>query len=754
MSHPGTDATAADSGLGHEVQPTRCAASTRPSAPDLQPWTATRCHRLLRQLQSRLARLRKLAPDEGPASCQESKRSSQADAKSATAKRVKLTYAGRKRHEDTGTEDSKPLVALCTPKRPVRTLGAMKMIKSSPASGQVDIPSPIWRRISDPTDTPRRAQSNQVDISEFISSAPAGTVLSDVTADLRPLAAALGAEKYRIYHAILGWLNTLLLSTVPRGREPAPNSLLAMCLRKIPCCVADIECYERDVAKQQGRQSMWDASNVSFELYGQLETLGSATGGWRPLKLAIRAHGLSLLCQAVAEEVFDPIYVALLIRLCARLGCTEGVHKLATSSKVILPEPRTMLSGLAEDKHLLPLRELVGFDAKRAICRAAMASVSSLAQKDRLPTRWLSTRVFSGLWASNLELISSTTSGAAAMAFSTACLPLMILDNDSAAEGQPMEAEQRLASVVAGMVATLLALSEASHDDPRASRHQRAERRVRYLLDCCFHQVCRRKRGRVGRDSGAFMLVLARYIVFATGPQASSIFAQEARRDLVSLAATPKSVEGSQSRYRQTILLLCSIAQYRGRSRAISSRDCVADISRQLSELNLGDSFDHDLQKDVAFLLAQRTKDLRDLAFAERLKGARNPSGGNAMFSGWRWEEGISEWVLPDSDEDQVEEKPREALRQLRNRSCSNSQSTRASAPMEMSTSRRKRRSDGGARYALCAGKENGGDDMDLPGASLYGDESAPVAKRLRTRPARSGLLRLLPSEDDWDDLL
>ncbi|OAQ88152.1 hypothetical protein VFPFJ_06617 [Purpureocillium lilacinum] len=755
MHYSGADATAADSGVGRDMKPTRCAASTRSTAAqDLQPWTATRCHRLLRQLQSRLAGLRKLTSDENHAPFHESKRTSPADIKPAPAKRVKFTYGSRKRHDEADTEGSEPLIPSCTPRRPMRTMGAMKMIKSSPVAGQVDIPSPVWRRIRDPTDTPARKHSsnNQEDHTECISGAPAGIALSDVTTDLCHLAADIGAEKYRIYHAILCWLNTLLQSTMPHGREPASNSLLAMCLRKFPSCVADIESYERDVAKQQGRQSMWDASNVPFELYGQLENLGSTTGGWRPLKLAIRAHGLSLLCQAVADELFNPRYLALLVRLCVRLGCTEEAHKLATASKIVLPEPRTMKSSLTEDNHLLPLRELVGSGAKKETSRAAMTSVSILALDSRLPTQWLSTRVFASLWTTSLEMMASTASGTAAMAFSRTCLPLMILDNDSAANSQPKASEPMLANVVAGIMATSLILSKAVQGDHAASRHHRAERRVRYLLDLCFHQTCRRKRGRSGRDAGAFMLALARYIVSATGPLAGSMFAQQARSDLVALAAKPRSTDGSQLLYRRTILLLCSIAQYRSRSGVVSSRDCVADICGQLSELELGDSFNHSLPKDVAFLLAQRTKDLRDLAFAESLSGTSNPAGSRTMFSGWRWEEGISEWVLPSGDaEDFAKAKPREALRQLRNRSRSSSVSAEAPVALKASTTRRKRRSNG-AGSALCAGKENEG--RNSPDAALQGGESAPAAKRIRTRPVPSSLLRLLPSEDDWDDLL
>ncbi|KAJ6439991.1 hypothetical protein O9K51_07882 [Purpureocillium lavendulum] len=318
----------------------------------------------------------------------------------------------------------------------------MNMLKSSPVSGQVDIPSPVWRRIRESAETPRRAQANLDDLPESRLFAPFGGPLTEATTDLRPLRTAMGDERYRICHAVLGWLNTLLQSTTPEGREPPRNSLLGMCLRKIPACVANIESYEKELAKEEGRQSMWDTSNVSFELYGQLETLGAATCGWRPLKLAVRAHGLSLLCQAMAEGLFDPN---------------------------------------------------------------------------------------------------------------------------------------------------------------------------------------------------------------------------------------------------------------------------VADLCGHLYGMDLGSCFDDgcSLQKDVAFLLAQRTKDLRDLAFAESLRGSRDLASGKTMFSGWRWEEGISEWVLPSSETNNTpNECPRQALRQLPNCSRSGSQNASvAPAPKTIAMPQKRRRDSG--RPASSGSSEN-----------------------------------------------
>lgn len=749
MHYYGSGSAPAERVPGLDAEPLRCAASARSGpGPDRQPWTATRCHGLLRQLQSRLAVLRRLpASDEQRAVIREPKRRCLAQGSTtAPAKRVRFTYGGRKRHGAAeGREaQAQSSLELRTPPRPVRARGAMSLIKSSPVAGQMDIPTPVWRRIRQPEDTPLRLTADRAQ--SPAATAPASTV-PEAAGDLPPLRAVVGDHRYRIYQAILTWLNILLLSTMPDAGEPRRNSLLGMCLHKIPACIANIEAYERSVAKDEGRQSMWDASNVSFELYGQLEALGSSSCGWRPLKLATRSHAMSLLCEAASEGLFDPAYVTLLVRLCLRLHCTEEAGRLASSVGVALPPPRTMRSSLLENRRLLPLHEVLDFSKSKAASGPALRCVSALIKDRLLPVEWLSSRAFADMWARALEAMASRRSGAAVMDFTMACLPLLATQGNTLADVQKDDAEHRLAGPVAGMVAATLTISAMGHDVDRGPRRRRAWRRVLHVLDHCLYHVCRRRRRRTRYHDGEFMLSLARHVALAGSPFANAAFAQQAREELVALAARASDAGNAQSHYRQAMLLLCSLAQHRSRSCAMPGRDSVSDLCSKLDILELGACYGHSLQKDVAFLLAQRTKDLRDLAFAESLPGATESPWATTMFSGWRWEEGISEWVLPGEGfgGGRPVQEMRKLPRQLRNHCRSSSLGPALPA---MATAAAKT-----TRGSFCSTGHENRRQRSPPEALSQGGQPKPLARRVRARPVPSGLLRLLPSEDDWDDL-
>ena len=491
---------------------------------------------------------------------------------------------------------------------------------------------------------------------------------------------------------------------------------------------------------------MWDTSNVSFELYGQLEELVYSGRGWHPLKLATRSHAMSLLCQATAEGLFDPSYVSLLVRLCLRLNCTEEASKLIGSLGAALPPPRTMVGSLLDNRHLSPLREVLDFCKSKGSSGFALHCVSTLVRDGRLPVEWILSRAFADLWVYALENMASRRWGAAAMDFAAACLPRIAMGSNAPLAAPQGGAEDKLVGPVAGMVAATLAIPVTAHDVGRERRRRRACRRVLHVLDHCLQAICLQRRRRMREHDVAFMLSLARYVVLTGSPFASATFEQQARRDLVALATRASDTKGVQSQYRQTVLLLCSLAQHRGRSCAVPGRNSVSDLCSKLESLELGPCYKRNLQKDVAFLLAQRTKDLRDLAFAESLPGSMESSWVTTTFSGWHWEEGISEWVLPSERlmDNPTAQEARPPLRQLRNRRRRNSldQALLGAA----TTTPMKRRSG-----TVSVDKENGSEHS--PEILLQGDQSKQPAKRVRTRPVPFKLLNLLPSEDDWDDL-
>lgn len=160
-----------------------------------------------------------------------------------------------------------------------------------------------------------------------------------------------------------------------------------------------------------------------------------------------------------------------------------------------------------------------------------------------------------------------------------------------------------------------------------------------YVLDICLaevrrHSRRRRRRRQDGHDGGLFILALACHLAVTDAPFADAAFKRQAAMELRELAQRAGCGVTSRLHYHQAITLLCSLAQYRSRSCAMPGRESVAELCAKLEGLGLGGCFGHGLRTDVAFHVAQRTKDLRDLAFAESLPSADELATASTVFSG------------------------------------------------------------------------------------------------------------------------
>ncbi|CAM1502804.1 Fc.00g075800.m01.CDS01 [Cosmosporella sp. VM-42] len=598
---------------------------------DLQPWTAARCQRLLRQLQCRLATLRKFVNEaQKPAPRRLSKRSSLNDNQPAP-KRTRYTYTQRRQ---TSSSSTSPKTALSTPPRFVRTLGAMKFGHCSPAPGRVDFPTPMLRKICDQPSTP---------FSSLPTFEPATTVPRALLADLQLLRPLTPDGHYRIYKAIFDWLGNLLRATETKAQAPKPKSLLGMCLRRVPATMADIEAWDREVSEKRGVTSVWEPSNASTELYEQLEGFGVAGMGWKPLKLVVRVHALSILTGAISEGLFDPAFVRLLAELCMHLKCVEEASSIVFHLEGRLAAPASSSSTLSENSKLQPLRAIVGTLHGKKSPGASFDCLSQLIRAKKLPVGWLSARGFRSAWTSGLEAMTTSKPAPSVLEFMCTALEHLALNDGNEKWSRQSSREQTLISMASVLTATAAMLG-SKMDVGKNIHRVRASRRLLHALDRCISEM--NLWPRAARDGGLFILALARYLAVPEGKIGDTATGRQAARDCGALLAITGGATPVQ--YRQALVLTCSIAQYRGRACGVPCHDVLSKICSALNRLALPDWFRAGLRTDGAFVLAQKTKDLRDLAFAERLSAAATEAArAKTIFSGWRWEEGISEWVVP-----------------------------------------------------------------------------------------------------------
>ena len=594
---------------------------------DLQPWTAARCQRLLRQLQSRVTSLRRLVSEaKKRTSGNSSKRDNADDVPQPAAKRTRYTYAQRRRTTSNAVPTEKTTT---TPPRSVRTFGTMKLNQCSPATGRVDFKTPLLRKIREQPDTP---------IICPLPMARNHAVPQTLVSELQGLRRTAPDGHYRIYEAIFTWLVSLLRSTGTQASEVHPKSLLGMCLRKVPATLAEIEAWDRKMAEEAPNGSSWSSSNACLDLYGQLEGFGSTSLGWRPLKIVVRMHAMSILNSAISEGLFDSTFIYLLGEICVHLGCNEEAASIVSHSSRKFAAPRSSASMLSEVSTTRPLQTVTGSLHGKNSPGASFDCLSYSIQSGKLPLSWLSTRAFRSVWASSLESMTANKPVPSTLNFMCTVLEQLASNDGKERWSRQDGREQTLISLAAGISAAAIMLGSESRTQKGIKR--RAFRRLQHALDCSVGSL--KSKSRTSPNGGFFILALAQYLA-TISDTTDDTAASRADNPLLSVKTPSSHVQ-----YRQALVLTCSVAQFRGRACGLPCHDILFEICSSLDNLGFADWFREGLRTDGAFVLAQKTKDLRDLAFAERLPAAATVGAKpKTIFSGWRWDEGISEWVMP-----------------------------------------------------------------------------------------------------------
>ncbi|KAH7131362.1 hypothetical protein B0J13DRAFT_102805 [Dactylonectria estremocensis] len=602
------------------------------SVDDLQPWTAARCHRLLRQLQCRLGALRRLVHEaRQPATRGIPKQANSHEERTKPPKRVRYTYAQRR---STSSNHKTANAALTTPPRTVRTLGTLKLGRCSPASEPVEFLTPVLRRVcSQPA-----VCSSSLEGDGTTCSTP-----SPLISELQSLRRLAPEGHYRIYEAVFGWLSGMLRSTESRTPAPLSKSLLGMCLRKVPAALADIEAWDRQVAEENGTKSVWDSSNASVELYEQLEGFGTSETGWKPLRLVVRAHALLILGEAVSEGLFEPEFVRLLAQVYLNFKCAQDAAAIVLNLPSPLAGPKSSLSTLDEARRLGPLA-VIAKNLQDYGSGSSFDCLSSLIKSEKLPLAWVYTKGLKAVWATTLEAIATSRPEPSAIDFICTVMCQLSVHQGMGEVSKGTTAKQALASMAAGLTATAVILGKGTGVDMSSARRS-AARRMMHVLDRC---VCHLQRERkTSGGEGFFVLIMARYIAMAESEYVDLAVKRQAGEEFRQLVAGDDDA-AVQAHYLQAVFLMSTIARYRGRVCSIACHDILLEICTMLNDMELPDWFSRGLTVDGAFLLAQKTNDLRDIAFADKLHLAgRECVETGTFYSGWRWEEGISEWVLP-----------------------------------------------------------------------------------------------------------
>ena len=371
------------------------------------PWTASRCRRYLRPLTSRVELLRKdwdvsrikALTERGSKSCNtvqegtkgkddgiESDNIHSTDpdwiTKQNAGRQCRQKYSARGPGDAGRTVEEQRQKAILIPPRSRR-------------KGDVIVATPILTRARSSGSTIERIFETQVfdqhetDWLKTSITRLGRNLPSSVTdSSLLPLS-------WTLYAGILDALERLLKDCPNRAaaRPVGARSLFSTCLRQIPSFVDEEELYFEEAAKESGKGANLDHyRDMRMEIYDDLEmSRATSSEGWKPLGEVVRAHGISIISDAILDGLFDKEFVRCLIDLCTTYKAFDDAEVLLEVFIATTPLPRRPPS-IRSNLH----------DSRISIAFSAVADYVRLSNKRgfqyRLLTRLLCTGCLAPEW--------------------------------------------------------------------------------------------------------------------------------------------------------------------------------------------------------------------------------------------------------------------------------------------------------------------------------------------------------------------
>ncbi|EGO57711.1 hypothetical protein NEUTE1DRAFT_122089 [Neurospora tetrasperma FGSC 2508] len=641
-----------------------------------QPWTATRCNRLLRPLLAHIGALKKekerklgvsesVGQGKSTSSATFGKRQGRGGSKPATyssktSSRAHLTTPEKPRRQRVGR---RPVQETAVP-TPYLRHTTDNYLASSPAQPILFAPT----KSSSTSDHGRGARC---------SHRSCQGVQCRLEACLAQLRLSTDQETYSIYESVFRTLDALLRATSP-PKSPAsasPKSFLAMCLRRIPDYINELEYWEKKDAEANKTKSVMQESRASFDIYSELESLG-ALGGWKHLRIVVRAHGVKIIQGAIRDGLLDDRIAILLISLCYQylplVECLDLTNAFVSRQ---YPSPdRYVRNGLTiEAPALLPLAA-IGYGHARTK-RFMLGKLADLFANGSLPAEWLLVSAFK---TARLDAMAKLFYGTG-----QDCVDFLITMIDVLS---PLMSERRqtcscsdlaphklATGNLTGDMATLVSQVLRHFDDPK--KGERAvtpsqlavfAHRVRYI----FRTYLLHARKTSLPSPAVYLISLCDFLAFGTESSASTI-ASAAWKG----AKSGQRIDRLDQQYSMTLGVLGTIVINYSRSNgSTSAHTYIPQICDKMRALQIPDNLPYhpfeNIELDVAFFVAFETNDLQDLAYAEKLWAkkksttcphammkakpyyeerirTREESEGKS-FTGFKWDDALSEWVTVD----------------------------------------------------------------------------------------------------------
>jgi hypothetical protein len=638
-------------------------------------WTAARCNRLLRALKSRVAILDK---DLLRIQDQSQSRERTAEVKAGrirkagldtdwtqARKRVKRTYStrGGRNNNDARVDQHIQKLQTSSEARPF-------------IPGEVSVPTPLLNRArGDMAFTGSSVVPPlEPDTLDFRSNKR--LKVKDVQLDsqlsrtLRDIRKETPAIRYSIYEGIYNGLEALLKATTPEEPEQkraGPKSLLSLCLRAVPYYIAqEEEAYMEEIK----HKSVINSRDIPTEVYDDLEAFGSHGKGWKSFRIIVRSHGIQLVSNAIRTGSLEAEFVGILITLCIHAKATKEAEVLLSSflSTSRFPAPKSVFTRFDDDPATRPLSMLWKYVEITGSFSFQYRQLSALICDDLLPMGWLATKELAPVWTRVIQALSTGPADTDALLFMDTVLPLLARtgssgrDEDRNAKGGELML-QAVKQTFLSLLTTLSSIVILSGDAAEQTQAQNSDAQaVEYghfvtLMRSCLMQW---ELSHAFNTQGT-LLVMTNLLLRDFGHERF-----ESKNTLVDILANYLRHLGlsssTLSSYQEVVTFICSIARCCGRGASNSGFEHLKYLHQTFENLvcdrdSEGSNIVREIIADSALGFAQDVPDRKHLDYAETMeakvhrmdtKPQVGSTPGNSLDSsliGFRWEEGISEWV-------------------------------------------------------------------------------------------------------------
>ena len=655
------------------------------------PWTATRCNRLLRPLSSRLALLRKHKQHRvlpAQSTCQPNKIILTSTSNhSETTLEIRSSYQKRERDED--DPEWSPAQAKKRLKRTYSTRGLSHNMKNNDCQKgrplcqqgvdmKIHVPMCDLQRQTNSADLAGDEQissqsgqddsnSSQQTSTEEASASQMRSSQNSTRESFRRLAKTSSPSEWMLIDGLYSGLDALLKATARRRplKSTGTRSLFATCLRKVPQYIA----MEEHLAAEEDPESSTD---ISSAIYCDLEDYGCfQSGGWKPLREVVRAHGIAILGNAIADGTMSlPIARGLVILCLQASAIDEAVDLCDYLLKTMTPlaKPKSLFDRLFGSETSIALQTLYDISAQSERWAYYYRSINTLLQSGLIPIEWIATH---GMIECCNRVTRSITQQDANVAEAEALLEatMSLVCTESATGGLP-SINTGLTNTISNFITVLLSVDIVRHESG-ISVNPQSNKSISIIatLASKTRQACTPATLRALLQGGSSaqvaricIPVLAEYLI--TGPRIQTYSIEM----ILEAIYTTSNTEIKQKTIDVLASFICSTAQCCAQAGSRTAFDYIQDMVAKLalrrpattSSIDVREPM-ADIALQAAFEFSEQTSQRAHLDWALEIEEATEsllPSSRNTTIAGrtpkrepsqpgagFRWEEGICEWV-------------------------------------------------------------------------------------------------------------